>query len=64
MGQDINYKYYVAYDVKGRKIPGSGILRKSMPKNGRWEEQDQNVCCNTSTTTTSTSTTTTTTATP
>ena len=63
-------KAYVRFDGTGRIVPSSLILRRKMPKVGKWVEIPAYECCNyipstTTTTSTSTSTTTTTTtATP
>ena len=57
-------KAYVRYDGSGRVVAGSLILRRQMPKVGKWVEIPAYECCNpTTTTTTSTSSTTTTTTT-
>lgn len=47
-------KAYIKYDGSGRAISGSLILRKKMPKVGRWEEIPAYKCCNPTTTTTTT----------
>lgn len=58
-------KGYVRIDGGGRIVAGSLILRKKMPKVGKWIEIPAYECCNPTTTTTTTtvapSTTTTTT---
>jgi hypothetical protein len=59
-------KGYVRYDGSGRVVPGSLILRRKMPKVGKWKEIQAYECCDpnfptTSTTTTVASTSTTTT---
>jgi len=56
-------KAYVRFDGTGRIVPSSLILRRKMPKVGKWVEIPAYQCCNpiTTTTTSSTSTTTTTT---
>jgi len=59
---------YVRFDGSGRVVAGSLILRRKMPKVGKWEEIPAYECCNpttstTSTTSTSTSSTTTSTTT-
>ena len=73
MAQNTNrpLKAYVRFDGTGRIVPSSLILRRKMPKVGKWVEIPAYECCNyvptTTTTTSSTSsstTTTTTTATP
>ena len=56
-------KAYVRYDGSGRVISGSLILRKKMPKVGKWQEVPAYECCNTTTTTTTATPTTTTTTT-
>ncbi len=61
-------KGYVRIDGSGRIVPGSLVLRKSMPKVGKWQEIPAYECCNPTTTTTTTTaaptTTTTTTSAP
>lgn len=57
-------KAYVRFDGSGRVVPGSLILRRKMPKVGKWKEIPAYECCNpttTSTTTTAATTSTTTT---
>ena len=39
-------KSYVRYDGSGRAIPGSNVLRKNMPKVGKWKETQAHECCN------------------
>lgn len=60
-------KAYVRFDGTGRIVPSSLILRRKMPKVGKWVEIPAYECCNyippTTTTTSSTSTSTTTTTT-
>ena len=57
-----DFKLYVRVDGSGRLIPGSSVLRKKMPKVGKWVEVNGYECCNyTTTTTTAVPTTTTTT---
>ena len=41
---------YVRFDGSGRVVTGSLILRRKMPKVGRWEEIPAYECCNPSTT--------------
>jgi len=57
-------KAYVRYDGSGRVVAGSLILRRKMPKVGKWVEISAYECCDpfTPTSTSSTTTTTTTTA--
>ena len=43
---------YVRLDGSGRVVGGSLILRKKMPKVGRWIEVTTYECCDTTTTTT------------
>jgi len=72
MAQNTNrpLKAYVRFDGTGRIVPSSLILRRKMPKVGKWVEIPAYECCNyvptttTTTSSTSSSTTTTTTATP
>jgi hypothetical protein len=49
-------KAFIRYDGQGRLVPNSLILRKSMPKVGKWLEVLTNRCCNLSTTTTTSTT--------
>jgi hypothetical protein len=55
-------KAYVRFDGTGRIVPSSLILRRKIPKVGKWVEIPAYECCN-PTTTTSTSSTSTTTST-
>lgn len=62
-------KAYVRYDGSGRVVAGSLVLRRSIPKVGKWKEISAYECCEPTTTTTTTTTaapttTTTTTAAP
>ena len=61
-------KAYVRYDGSGRVVAGSLVLRRSIPKVGKWKEVPAYECCEPTTTTTTTTaaptTTTTTTAAP
>lgn len=61
-------KAYVRFDGTGRVIPGSLILQRFKPKDGKWQETAANLCCAQTTTTTTTTvaptTTTTTTVAP
>jgi hypothetical protein len=60
-------KAYVRFDGTGRIVPSSLILRRKMPKVGKWKEIPAYECCNPTTTTTTTTvapTTTTTTTVP
>lgn len=65
MSNKMQLKAYVRFDGSGRVVPGSLVLRKRMPKVGRWQEITTYECCNptttTSTTTVAVTTTTTTT---
>ena len=58
-------KAYVRFDGTGRIVPSSLILRRKIPKVGKWVEIPAYECCNptTSTTTTAAPITTTTTTT-
>ena len=56
-------KAYVRFDGTGRVVPGSLVLRRVMPKVGKWQEITAYECCNPTTTTTTTSAVTTTTTT-
>lgn len=56
-------KAYVRFDGTGRIVPSSLILRRKMPKVGKWVEIPAYQCCNPITTTTTTSSTSTTTTT-
>lgn len=60
-------KAYVRFDGTGRIVPSSLILRRKMPKVGKWVEIPAYECCNpttTSTTTAAPTTSSTTTAAP
>jgi hypothetical protein len=61
-------KAYVRFDGTGRIVPSSLILRRKIPKVGKWVEIPAYECCNPTTTTTTTgvptTTTTSTTSTP
>jgi hypothetical protein len=39
-------KSYVRYDGNGRIIPGSNVLRRNIPKVGKWKETQAYECCN------------------
>ncbi len=54
-------KAYVRFDGTGRIIPGSLVLRRTIPKVGNWKEIEAYECCNPTTTTTTSSTSTSTT---
>lgn len=56
-------KAFVRYDGSGRVVPSSLILRKKMPKVGKWKEVPAYECCAPTTTTTTTNEPTTTTTT-
>jgi len=47
-------KGYVRYDGSGRIVAGSLILRRKMPKVGRWVQVTAYECCTPTTTTTTT----------
>ena len=47
-----NLKAFVRYDAAGRVVSGSLVLRRKMPKGGKWVEVQGYQCCNTTTTTT------------
>lgn len=49
-------KGYVRIDGGGRIVAGSLVLRKKMPKVGKWIEIPAYECCNPTTTTTTTTT--------
>ena len=49
-------KAYVRFDGTGRVVSSSLILRRKMPKVGKWVEIPAYECCNPTTTTTSTTT--------
>lgn len=38
-------KIYTRLDNQGNKVPGSSVLRKKMPKTGKWVAEDVNECC-------------------
>jgi len=55
MGNDRkDLKAYVRFDGSGRVVPGSLVLRKKMPKVGKWMEVQAYECCVYTTTTTTT----------
>ena len=54
-------KAFVRFDGMGRVVSGSLLLRRKMPKVGKWIEITANQCCNTTTSTTTNAITTTTT---
>lgn len=39
-------KAYVRFDGTGRIVPGSLVLRRTKPKNGKWKEIEGYQCCN------------------
>ena len=39
-------KAYSRFDGTGRIVPGSTVLRRSKPKNGKWKEVQAYECCN------------------
>lgn len=43
-------KSFVRIDGQGRVVASSNILRKKMPKVGKWIEIETNLCCTTTTT--------------
>lgn len=47
-------KAYVRIDGSGRVVAGSLVLRRKMPKVGKWREIAAHECCNPTTTTTTT----------
>lgn len=47
-------KGYIRFDGSGRIVPGSLVLRKKMPKVGKWMEVQAYECCVYTTTTTTT----------
>lgn len=61
--QDNQTKAYIRIDGSGRVVAGSLILRKKMPKVGKWREIPAYECCNPTTTSTTTAVLTTTTTT-
>lgn len=54
MSNKKDLKGFVRIDASGRIIPGSLILRKKMPKVGRWTEITAYECCGPTTTTSTT----------
>lgn len=56
MSNKKDLKGYVRVDGNQRIVPGSLVLRRSMPKVGKWIEIPAYECCNPTTTTTSTTT--------
>ena len=63
MSNKKDLKAFVRFDGSGRVVSGSLILRRRMPKVGKWQEVPAYECCNTTTTTTTVAPTTTTTTT-
>ncbi len=51
---DKRLRAFVRYDGSGRIVPGSLILRRKMPKVGKWKEIAAYECCNPTTTSTTT----------
>lgn len=51
-----NLKAFVRYDGAGRVVSGSLVLRRKMPKVGKWVEVQGYQCCNYSSTTTTSTT--------
>lgn len=49
-----DFKAYVRIDGSGRVVPSSLILRKKMPKVGKWKEIAAYECCNPTTTSSTT----------
>lgn len=47
-------KAYVRFDGSGRVVPGSLILRRNVPKVGKWKEIPAYECCNPTTTSSTT----------
>lgn len=47
-------KGFVRYDGSGRVVAGSLVLRRSIPKVGKWKEVPAYECCEPTTTTTTT----------
>lgn len=39
-------KAYERYDYDGKVVPGSLVLRSKKPKNGKWKEVTEFLCCN------------------
>ena len=54
MSNKRDLKGFVRVDGSGRIVSGSLILRRKMPKVGRWIEIPAYECCNPTTTTTTT----------
>jgi hypothetical protein len=52
MSNKKDLKAFVRFDGSGRVVSGSLILRRRMPKVGKWQEVPAYECCNTTTTTT------------
>lgn len=51
-------KAFVRFDGSGRVVPGSMVMRKRMPKVGRWQEIISHECCGSEDISTTTTTTT------
>ena len=58
MANSKDLKAYVRYDGSGRVVPGSLILRRKMPKVGKWVQIQAYECCDPNFPSTTTSTTT------
>jgi hypothetical protein len=54
MSTNKKLKAFVRFDGSGRVVAGSLILRRRMPKVGKWQEIVADECCNPTTTTTTT----------
>jgi hypothetical protein len=57
MANNNKLKAYARYDGSGRIIPGSNVLRRSIPKVGNWKEIPAYECCDPSFPTTTSTTT-------
>ena len=51
---DRKLRAFVRFDGSGRIVPGSLILRRNVPKVGKWKEIPAYECCNPTTTSSTT----------
>lgn len=45
MSIDKSMKYFTRLDYQGRRIAGSGVIRRKKPSIGRWVEETETTCC-------------------
>lgn len=46
MPQDNTLHTYIRIDASGRDIAGTNVLRRKLPKTGKWRQLDAYECCN------------------